>query len=190
MNFFFVFLFLLSQYGIIVKKIYDLWIIESLANNFLQLESIADDYGGATSSSYESMNTKKHRDPSISRIMSLQPWLHLRAVRNSFSCLHQQENWWIDSTGVVGLVVMGSLLGFWEVEVWGSNLTMESICKITPYSRHILTSIFDGIECTVMAYLDPLLSQARIQWVGCHYIHTQIEDTILNRPLPIFCYQK
>ena len=134
MNFFFVFLFLLSQYGIIVKKIYDLWIIESLANNFLQLESIADDYGGATSSSYESMNTKKHRDPSISRIMSLQPWLHLRAVRNSFSCLHQQENWWIDTAGVVGLVVMGSLLRVWKVEVLGLNPSMKSAWKKKLYT--------------------------------------------------------
>ena len=38
------------------------------------------------------------------------------------------------TTGVVGIVVMGSLLGVWEVEVSGSNLAMESICKITPYS--------------------------------------------------------
>ena len=90
------------------------------------------------------------------------------------------------TNGVVGLVVMGSPLGVWEVEVSGSNLTIEIICKITPYSRHILTSIFDGIECTVMAHLDSLLSQARIQWIACHYIHTQVEDTILNRPLPIF----
>ena len=61
-------------------------------------------------------------------------------------------------SGVVGLVVIFSLLRVWEVEVPSSNPTMGSAWEITLYSQLMLTSVLNGVGCIVMAHLDPLLS--------------------------------
>ena len=60
--------------------------------------------------------------------------------------------------GVVGLVVIFSLLRVWEVEVPSSNPTMGSAWEITLCSRLMLTSILNGVGCIIIAHLDPLLS--------------------------------
>ena len=96
----------------------------------------------------------------------------------------------IDTTGV-GLVVMGSLLRVWEVEVPNSNLTIGSAWEITSCSRFMLTSILNGTGCIVMTHPDLLLLQAWTQQVECHYGHTQVKDVNLGLPpLLIFCSSK
>ena len=54
---------------------------------------------------------------------------------------------------MVGLVVMGSLLRVWEVEVLDLNPAMESIWKIILCSRLIVTSVLDGARYTGMTYI-------------------------------------
>ena len=42
-----------------------------------------------------------------------------------------------------------------------------------------------------MAHVDPLLSQAWVQQVDCHYVQAQAEYTNSGRPpLPIFLFNK
>ena len=54
-----------------------------------------------------------------------------------------------------------------------------------------LTSVLDGIGCTVMAHLDFLLLQAWAQQVECHYDYTQVKDANSGcLSLPIFCLKK
>ena len=48
----------------------------------------------------------------------------------------------INTTGVVGLVIMGSLLRVWEVEVLGLNPIVESTLKVTLDGRNQLRSPF------------------------------------------------
>ena len=48
----------------------------------------------------------------------------------------------INTTGVVGLVIMGSLLRVWEVEVLGLNPVVESALKVTLDGRNQLRSPF------------------------------------------------
>ena len=54
-----------------------------------------------------------------------------------------------------------------------------------------LTSVLDGIGCTVMAHLDSLLLQAWAQRVECHYDYAQVKNANLSYLLlPIFCLKK
>ena len=77
---------------------------------------------------------------------------------------------------MVDLVVTGSLLRVWEVDVLGLNPAMGSPWKITLYCRLMLTSILNGVGCTTMTHLDPSFSRAQAQWVRYHYDHAQVED--------------
>ena len=105
-------------------------------------------------------------------------------------CVDDMKSW-MDTTGVVGLVVMGSLLRVWEVGVPNSNPTMGNSWEITSCSRLMLISVINGTRCIVMTHPDPLLPQAWAKWVEYHYGHAQVKDANSSRPsLLIFCSSK
>ena len=98
---------------------------------------------------------------------------------------------WMDTTGVVGLVIMGSFLRVWEVGVLNSNPIMGSSWEIISCSRLMLTNILNGTRCIVMTHPNPLLPQAWAKWIECHYGRAQVKDANSGRPsLLIFCSSK
>ena len=105
-------------------------------------------------------------------------------------CVDDMKSW-MGTTGVVGLVIMGSFLRVWEVGVLNSNPITGSSWEIISCSRLMLINVLNGTRRIVMTHLNLLLPQAWPKWIECHYSRAQVKDANSGRPsLPIFCSSK